>query len=409
MRVAVYDPTPTGHHFAYIALVMPALAEMASELILVTSESARRSPQFALHLGKVSDRFQVDSGIDEPAKSETLRATYRQFRSLCRAVERIQPNQLYVPYGDSVVPAASFGQFFGGWPRQSTESEVLLLRGGYRYPPVSFRQNLTRRVSPRLVGFGPWDRVHHLNPDDLEVFKRQGGDLASRCRLMPDPVEPPSRLSRIEARRKMNLPEEGRFIGCAGSIDGRKGIDLLLRAFQQARQVLAPTDRLLLAGPVEPGIRQLIELELQTELREERVLLVDRHLRVDEMNEAIAALDVVCTPYPRHQHSASIVIRAAAHERYVLGNAIGWMESTIARFGLGSTCNVGDLDEFARAISKSLDASAEFALSEAGRRFATFHSSHNFSVHWAARLRERLGLPVDPTLTSWDWVLAALR
>lgn len=409
MRVAVYEPDPTGHHFAYVALMVPALADLASEVILITSEAAHRSTQFALHLGKVSERFQVDTGIDQLPKSPSLRGVVSQYRTLCRAVDRIQPDHLYVPYGDSLAPVAGFGPLFGRLSSRRSEAEVLLLRGGYQYPPVTFQQQISRRVSPRLIRSGPWSRVHHLNPDDLEILRQQTGDLASRCRLMPDPVEPASPLSRLEARRKLNLPEQGRYLGCAGIIDRRKGMDLLVRAFQQARQELAPTDRLLLAGPIEPGIRQLIERELQTELREQRVLLVDRHLTVEEMGEAIAALDVVCTPYPRHQHSASIVIRAAAHERYVLGSAMGWMERTIARFGLGSTCNVLECVAFSRAIPRSLEASAEFVLPEAGRRFAKFHSSQNFSVHWAARLRERLGLSADPQTISWEWVLAALQ
>jgi hypothetical protein len=84
------------------------------------------------------------------------------------------------------------------------------------------------------------------------------------------------------------------------------------------------------------------------------------------------------------------------------------MQRTIAQFELGSTCNVLDPVAFANAIPARLDAANGFTTSEAARRFAAFHSARNFTLHGTARLRERLGLPADQAVLSWDWVLSAL-
>jgi glycosyltransferase involved in cell wall biosynthesis len=288
------------------------------------------------------------------------------------------------------------------------ETEVLFLRGGFTYPTRSLRRRLVVGLTPTCIRMGPWNWIHHINPDDIAVLGRQSPRMAACCSLMPDPVEPPSTLSRSEARRKFNLPEDGRYIGCAGAIDRRKGIDVLVCAFRDAASRMAPNDRLLLAGPFDPSIKRFLDQELARELASERVLVLDRHLSVTEMNDVIAALDVVCTPYPHHVHSASIVIRAASHGRYVLGNAIGWMKNTIERFHLGECCDVLDAKAFANAIPASLEAASEFHVSESAQRFARFHSSENFRITWAARLRERLGLPVDPERITWDWVLEAV-
>lgn len=56
MRVLVYEPTATGHHFAYLSHVMPALADLASELVLVTTPLAASASQFQLHLGQFAKR-----------------------------------------------------------------------------------------------------------------------------------------------------------------------------------------------------------------------------------------------------------------------------------------------------------------------------------------------------------------
>lgn len=409
MRLAIYEPDPTGHHFAYVALMAPALAELADEVVLITPASAVDSPQFKLHLAKVADRFRVHSDIDEPPRSHSPLASWRQLKGLGNVLRQIAPDHLYIPYGDSLLSGAAIDSVTPGRTLAVREAEVLLLRGGFRYPPEDYRQRAMSLLGPRLVRSGGWSRVHHLNPDDWEALRALGGDFAGRCRLMADPIEAPSTLSRVEARRKLGIPDDGRYIGCTGLIDRRKGMDRLLRAFKKCEGQLRSDDRLLLAGPIDTEIHELLMSEFDAEFRRQRMVLVDRHFSVEEIAEAVAALDAVCTPYPKHRHSASIVIRAASHERYVLGAAIGWMERTINQFGLGRTCNVLDGDAFAAAIPASLAAASEFKLPERGRRLAQFHSAANFAAQWCVRLRERLGLPPDPNMLTWDWVLEAER
>lgn len=407
MRLAIYEPDPTGHHFAYVALMVPALTELASELVLITPQSAVDSPEFQLHLAKVANRFRVETAIDPPPRSHSPLSSWRQLRSLRRLLQRIGPDHLYIPYGDTLLSGAAIDRCLGGRALDLPETEVLLLRGGFNYPPRDYRQRLMSLVGPRLVRAGAWSRVHHLNPDDWQALRSLGGDFASRCRLMADPIEAPSALSRAEARRQLGIPEAGRYIGCTGLIDRRKGMDRLLVAFRQCERQLRADDRLLLAGPIHREIHEMLNQEFDTDFLHRRLVLIDRHFTVAEIAEAVAALDVVCTPYPTHRHSASIVIRAASHERYVLGAAIGWMERTIHQFGLGRTCNVLDSNAFATAIPASLDAAVDFNLTEIGRRFARFHSADNFAAQWCVRLRERMGLPPDPNILAWDWVLEA--
>jgi glycosyltransferase involved in cell wall biosynthesis len=263
------------------------------------------------------------------------------------------------------------------------------------------------RLSPGLIRIGPWDRIHHLIPEHLAALRSAGGDMQQRCRLMPDPVEPAANVTKTAARRELGIPETDRYIGCAGMIDARKGIDRFLAAFRMAEPSLHEDDRVLLAGPIAPEIRSLLEHELKDEVQRKRVVLVDRPLSEAEMNLAVAALDVVCTPYPTHIHSASIVIRAAAAERPVLGSAIGWMERTICRFGLGRVCDVSNRESFAGAIVASLAAAEHHVPTEASRRFAAFHSGRNFAAHWTAHIRERLGLPPEERI-EWSWVTEAL-
>jgi glycosyltransferase involved in cell wall biosynthesis len=329
---------------------------------------------------------------------------------LSAGVRRLRVDHVYVPYGEGVVRAAGLTPLLGR-PRRdrSVETEVLLVRGAFGYPDASGRRPLGKRMAPWLLRRGPWDRIHHINPDDHAALAGADGRFGVRCRLMPEPIEPPPRLSKTEARRALGIPDSGRYVGCVGNIGWRKGCGLLITAFADTMGRLHADDRLLLAGPFEPEIRAQAEHDLAAPLRSGQVVLIDRLLTAVELNLAVTALDLVCTPYRNHMQSASVVIRAAAAGRPVLGSAAGWMGRAVERFGLGTTCVVTDRAALADALVDALGRAETFAPTDAARRFVAFHSVRNFLLHWTARLRERLGLPAGDGRIDWSWVTAGLR
>src|SRR5205814_583513 len=122
----------------------------------------------------------------------------------------------------------------------------------------------------------------HLDPVVYDAAQRRGGTTAERrLRVMPEPVEAPMMEGRSAILRRYELPEEGRYLGAAGLIDVRKGMDLLIRAFAAAK--LGPRDRLLLMGPQEAAIRALLAGEFQPLVRAGRILSVDRPMSSQEL------------------------------------------------------------------------------------------------------------------------------
>jgi glycosyltransferase involved in cell wall biosynthesis len=59
---------------------------------------------------------------------------------------------------------------------------------------------------------------------------------------------------KISARRKLGLPESGLLIGTAGALSSNRGIDLLVRAFEEMSRNKS-NSYLVLAGPVDHGLR----------------------------------------------------------------------------------------------------------------------------------------------------------
>jgi glycosyltransferase involved in cell wall biosynthesis len=302
-----------------------------------------------------------------------------------------------VPYADGIIQMVGLRHLMGRFSLlPGFELEGLMMRGSFAYNRPAPAEAVRGRVWLTLTGAAPFKVVHHLDPIVIRALEQRSPILSRRVHLIPDPVERFDAPAKPEARRRLGIGEDGRYIGCVGIMDRRKGIDRLIHAFLAAR--LGRTDRLLLAGRQESAIRGLLADEAADAVREGRIIVLDRYISDEELRLSIAAMDVVCAPYPPdagHSGSSSIVIHAAGQERPVLGSAFGWIG------------DVTDTGAFASAISESFDAGGEFRMTEGGRRFVEFHRPENFAACFTRRIRERLGLPADTGLPTWDWVLEA--
>lgn len=405
MRVLIFEPDHGGHRLTMVRNMLAGLLPLTGDIVVTTNQNAPQSAEFAAQLAPLANRIQIDAVLTHIVGSPLAHARHK-LRSFRETIRRLQPDHIYVPYADGLTQLLAVARCLGRSPiPRHVESEGLLLRGGFAYPQPNLRSAVQSQLSRRLIAIAPWTIVHYLDPIPFELILQHGGALACRSRLMPDPVEIPANSDRVAARRQLGIPEDGRYISCVGTLDGRKGIDLLVAAFAAAN--LAPTDRLLLLGRVAPEIKPLLEQTFAHLVRAGRIILFDRYVSDDDLTAGVVAADLVCTPYPRHIGSASIVIRAAAAGRPVLGSDFGWIASVTDRLKLGTTCRVTDSAAFVAAMKKALDNAGAYQLSEAGRRFVEFHSLPNFNACWAARLRERLGLPPAPAERTWQWVIEA--
>jgi glycosyltransferase involved in cell wall biosynthesis len=405
MRVLVFAPDSAGHHSNYLRLLLPAVLKLSSDVTVVTVRDARGSPKFESQLEVVADPAQVEYTIPHLSGS-LIRQGRMRLRCLAEAVAQFRPDHVLVPSADHLTQVMGLRPSIGRTSlNRGVQMEGLMMRGGFAYVRPGWRQRVQDRLSLAAVERAPWTILHYVDPIPYEMLRRRGGSIAGRLRLMPDPVDLPPPVDPTAARRRLGVPEYGRYVGSVGIMDRRKGIDLLIRAFADAQ--LERDDRLLLVGQSSAEVRELLCEQMAELVRQNRIISIDRHVHDDALQDAVAAMDVVCTPYPRHIGSASIVIRAAAAERPILASTFGWMGMVVPHFSLGYTCNVLDTREFAFAIRAALEGSSEFRPSEAAPRFVAYHSVENFQAKWTARLRERLGLARGEGERNWSWVLAA--
>jgi glycosyltransferase involved in cell wall biosynthesis len=409
VHIVVFEPNPSGHRFTHVRRLVPALAALGQHLTFVTSREGLESEEYEAQIRAVAHLCEVEASMRLDPNALFLGRFQSFAAELHRVATDLGADHVIMPYADGTIQVAGLRRLTGRFRLpKGVELEGLLMRGSFAYSAPSLQETVRSKAWLTLTTAAPFRVLHHLDPIVIRELAKRAPTLFRRVHLMPDPADPINLLPRIDARRRLGIAEDGRYIGCVGSMDRRKGIDLLIRAFLAAP--VAPADRLLLAGRHEPEIRTLLAGEAADDVRRGRIVSLDRYLGDDDLQRGIAAMDVVCTPYPpdrSHSGSSSIAIHAAGQERSVLGSDMGWIGETIRRFGLGNVCNVADPAAFAQAISRSLDAADDFHLSDIGRRFVAFHRTENFAACFTRRLRERLGLPIDTSLPTWDWVLNA--
>jgi glycosyltransferase involved in cell wall biosynthesis len=405
MRILIYCPEHSGHHLQYLHHLLAPVSELASEIAVAVPSEAVDTFWYDHYLAPRADEVRVDASL--PAYERTLISALRQAAHLRRVIRELEPDHVLIPSADGLVDVLAALTVVGvrAVP-PGLEVEGLLLRGSFAYRGGGPLGGLRRRLILALRSRAPLSRIHHLDPIPFAMIIDRGGSLARRSGLMPEPVEAPSNLDRESARAELGIPTPGRYIGCAGGMTCRKGIDLLIKAFASAE--LAPEDRLLLAGRTDDEVRELIDGPCAELVDRERMVVLDRYFSDTEFTTLFRAMDVVCTPYPRHVGSSGVVIRAAAARRPLLATSFGWIGSTVERFSLGRTCRVTDTTAFSEAIAESLAEASELELGEAARRLCAFHTVANFQHAWTARLRERLGMPPSPVAPTWEQVLEAL-
>lgn len=403
MHLMIFDPHDRGHYLTYVRQLLSG-AECADRITLVLRQGAPQSGEYQEQLSSAVRNADVVPSIrtDSYANGRQL---LEDFSDACA---RCQPDHVWVPSGDLLAETSSVAHVLGRWRLPSdVEGECGLVELRFHRRPRRLRGKVRQFLTRRLLHAGPWGRLHTIDPTAFAWAQAHDRWLGRKLHLAPDPVDEFIPVTKTKARSALGLPLDGRYVGSVGShAVPRKGTNLLITAFAEAR--LASTDRLLLAGYLGEELRRRLDGELSHLYRSGRIVAIDRYLSERDLMNALAAMDLVCAPYIDHLGSSGVVLRAAQTGRPVLAPHQGWFADMIPRFGLGETGDILQAQPLAIALEGALERSAHFRRSEACERLLAYSQARNFARLWAVRLRQRMGLPADEQVRTWDWVLQGL-
>jgi glycosyltransferase involved in cell wall biosynthesis len=403
----VFEPDAAGHRLQHVRHICDALLQLGCRVSVALEAGVRERAEYKVHLADVEPHVELHTNLD-PRQGKNLRARFRRVTELRDAITQLSPDRAYYPYADIVTPLATVHSLaFGGGPLGRTPVEVQLMRGKYAYENRSAGERLAGDVQKWLLLRNPWQVVHMLDPWSLAGLHPPASDL--RFRLIPEPVEERASIDRHDARRQLGIPVEGRYVAMVGAMEPRKGIEELLAAVGRAK--LDEGDRVLLVGRMTAPIRELIQKQYDTLVRQQRIVTVDRYVTDEELGAAFFAADIVAVTHPRQIGSSGTLVRAAAADRILLTSDFGWVGWATKLFELGISTDVSDATGLARALETALAQSATYHRKEAGERFCQFHTVANQKAHWVRELGDKHGVALGDLAArvEWDWVTAAVR
>lgn len=351
MRVLVPEPEHPGHYLQWLAYVVEAFRVRGDEVIVVTSQLARQSPEWTEYMGELETAVEcvvIPYMGHTPQRWRSRLKRWRYAAALAAAVRRLQPDLVFIPFLDTLVLPLLWRELTRPPCLAVPAIEGILVCVEDAYPQGdSLKTRLVAWARRRLMESGRLRRV--LFVDELALAHVQQRPVPGVClEHCPQPVVFPPANGRA-LRQQFDLGPEVVVVASFGMQDERKGVDRLLQAFM--RRPPRARERLLLAGRHSPRVRQLLADYRSADSQAVwRVLSLDRFLRVEEFRAGFAAADVVAAIHPHQIGTSDTLMYAAAFERPVLASKFGWIGHFARTHQLGYVCDTESPDDLARGL-----------------------------------------------------------
>ncbi len=378
-RVLIFEASLSGHRANYVAIHARELLRLGAQVCLAVPHDALDQPEGKVHLNDVFKLIEHFPLPDINLNSSPLTVGKTKLNLLCEAVRKTNPEHCYVPYADGISQA---------WGMKLKPSQVfdpalviegLTMRSSFAYPQPSWKSRFASLVSYRSNMRANWTRLHFLDPLGFNYVNQR--NLGSEKHfLIPDIIEKPASGDAAEARRSLNLSATSHVIACPGAANAFKGSDKLIDA------VLSIDDndlKLILFGKHSDSILN----KLQKIGHDDRILSINRFATESEFNNLFLAADTIAVCYPRHYGSASILIRASAYEKPIIGSDWGWIGWAMRNFQLGQTCDATRSESIRDAIVATCQAT--HPRSDRADQFVRYHSPENHLAHWTDLYQQR--------------------
>ena len=399
MKILFYEPDYQGHHFPYLARMLPNFLELPIQASLATTPSAIDSNEYKKTLAPFESSLEILPSCQELIKHNPLANAWRRCHDLKRIVKECQPDHVCILYADGMWPLAALAKQFGvSLLGNAPVYEAWMYRGGFTYNDAKGKGALIRRrLFKKLIDQEIFDKIHF---DDELLFDFYQKECSQRTEvsLSRNPVIITDPIPQREARKQLGLPIEGTIIGTSGMITETKGIHLLLDMFEK-HATRNPETILMIAGPHNESIKNmLVEERFQILVQQGRLFSIDRFLNDHEMSLSAASCDLILAPYPNHSGRSSIILWAAAAGVPVLAVSRGCIGHVVRTERLGKTCDVKNIDEFGKALDEMLEETWTEDDVQRVKNYADWHSIENYQKSSAALVRSRcveLGL-IEP-------------
>lgn len=159
----------------------------------------------------------------------------------------------------------------------------------------------------------------------------------------------------MEAREKLNLPQDRLIILFFGGIRPNKGLDVLLKAL---KIVKSHNERVLLV--IAGGLLGRFSFESYSDMIKkinlsDNVKTFIHFIPEEDVDYFFAASDLVVLPYLKFEAQSGVLLRAYAHKKPVVASNVGAMGELVSSDNIGLTVEPGAVEPLAQAVINALD------------------------------------------------------
>ena len=161
-----------------------------------------------------------------------------------------------------------------------------------------------------------------------------GREIKDRIFVIPDPIEPfGDKLKQVEARKRLNLPDNTPLFLFFGSLRRDKGLDILLEALQLLKQ---PNYKLVIAGMPYSINRSEVQQYQSRLINPNQLIPRLKFIPDDEIESYFTAVDAVVLPYRKiFTGTSGVLQRAAAAGKPIIATNVGDVGPTVQENKLG--------------------------------------------------------------------------
>jgi glycosyltransferase involved in cell wall biosynthesis len=198
-----------------------------------------------------------------------------------------------------------------------------------------------------------------------EDGKRQLADhwgiCSDRIDVIPHGIVPlQNPPSQMDARKKLNLPQDRQIILFFGGIRPNKGLDVLIKAL---KIVKARNEHVLLV--IAGGLLGRFNFESYSDMinkakLSEHVQTFIRFIPEEEVDYFFAASNLVVLPYLKFEAQSGVLLRAYAHKKPVVVSNVGAMGELVSSDNIGLAVEPGAVEPLATAVINALDGLDKF-------------------------------------------------
>lgn len=254
-------------------------------------------------------RFDVAPELMEAAKHVAPALDWARpgsWKETARAIGASGAGAVIAPWWTAFWGPSLRGVFRAGRRDNTRFRSLILCHHVFDHESAAWKRWLTWRT------FAAADAVIAQSDGDRDTIA--AGFPKMPIRVLPHPVEDRAPADRDAARKKFGI--EGPLVLFLGLIRPYKGLDVL---FDAAPAIVERTNASIgVVGEVFPESRDEIARLMRRPIAS-RVRLVDRYVTESEMDEWLAACDVVVCPY-RKNSGSGIAARAIAARRPVVAS-----------------------------------------------------------------------------------------